>query len=90
MAFPILNLLKGKGRGYIFYKILIRLGMVYLMRASSAKVERYKSQPDDASSIHGKTNKLSLIKVFRYFSSFDSIYCAHCDQEHAVKLKRKK
>ena len=61
----------------------------YLIRVPGTKVEWYKSEPYDACGVHGETDEFCLVEIFRYFSSLDSVDCAHCNQDHTVHLQFK-
>ncbi len=62
--------------------------MHYLVRVARAKVEWHEGEPDDAGGVHGETDELRLVEVFRYFSRLDRVHRAHGNQHHIVHLKK--
>lgn len=48
------------------------------------KVNRNKSQPNDAGGVHGEPDVLGLVEVFGNFASFESVQSAEDDEDHVV------
>ncbi len=62
--------------------------MHYLVRVAGAKVEGHECEPDDAGGVHGESDELCFVEVFRYFSRLDGVHRAHGNQHHVVHLRK--
>ncbi len=64
------------------------MNLFYLIIVSSSEEYWNKSQPDDAGAVHGESDVLCLVEVFRNFSRLESVPRAQEDQDHVVDQRQ--
>lgn len=57
---------------------------LYLIIVIGAEINGHERQPDDTRRVHGESDVLGLVEIFRYFSRLEGVQSAHEDENHVV------